>query len=177
MNSYAIANYVKNHDNFKFKVVDDKSPLSWNYPCTFKIPQSEGSTEGVTFSNVNQAFAYLKAVFFEKDNLLEDIVQVKNVKEVNVTLKACQSSAWDKSKGRVMLLANFYKFEQPEFKQALFATNDDILLFAGHNKYWTCGKLTNLEDYHQWSGSNQLASVLNKLKEMLEPHDDIDHVY
>jgi len=61
---------LRDNPKINIQLIDYNSPLSLNYPCSFKIPDSKAKDGYITFSSANQAFAYSKAIFFNRDDLL-----------------------------------------------------------------------------------------------------------
>ncbi|UKM62905.1 hypothetical protein [Levilactobacillus phage ENFP1] len=169
---------LRDNPKINIQLIDYNSPLSLNYPCSFKIPDSQAKEGYTTFSSANQAFAYSKAVFFNREDLLEDIINLENMSKVGASLKPLGGDSWDKGKFRVMVISNLYKFkDEPEFQEALFKTNDDLLAFFGKSIYWNYGDLKDYKNVNTWTGLNNLHEVMQEIKDILRPQRNENIIY
>lgn len=174
MNKNFVINHLKKHHS-NLKIVDKNSVFNNNYIVKFSIPRNSSNDTKVEFDNVSQAFAYLKAHYFNRPDLYDNILNYQNVKKTGLALKSLNNSQWLNDRFKIMLIASFYKYQNnPELKEALLKLNFDIPVFTGHNKYWTCGIINDVGAINLWCGQNQLGSVLLKIRSMLLPKNTSD---
>lgn len=178
MNKNKVMQILKDSPDISIQLIDYSSPLSLNFPCKFKIPDSKSKDGFVSFSSANQAFAYSKAVFFDRDDLLDDIINLKNMKEVGLALKPLGGDAWDKSKLRIMVISNLYKFkDNADLQEELFKTNNNILAFYGKSLAWNYGDSEDYKNVISWIGLNNLHEVMQEIKDILRPQRNLNIIY
>lgn len=178
MNKSKATKLLRDNPNIGIQLIDYNSPLSLNYPCSFKIPDSQAKDGYITFSSANQAFAYSKAVFFNRDDLLEDILNLENMSKVGASLKPLGGDSWDKGKFRVMVISNLYKFkDNSDLQEELFKTNDNILAFFGKSIYWDYGDIKDYKNINTWTGLNNLHEVMQEIKDIIRPQRNENIIY
>lgn len=156
-------------------MIVENNEFSLNYPAKFGIPKSKTNLELINFSSSAQAFAYLKAVYFEKD-ILDDILNFNDFENINRVLKSCQSKDWEKSKFKIMVIANFYKFSQTDLKNNILGLNDEKLVYIGKSNYWDAVSDKSLANL-PFTGENKMNDVIKSIQKMLIPKDHLNHVY
>lgn len=169
MNKNYVINHLKKHQS-QLRVISKDSCFNNTYQVKFSIPQSSDSDNRVAFDSVSQAFAYLKAHYFKRPDLFTNILTYQEVDKTSSVLKSLKNDQWLKDRYQIMVIASFYKYkDNPKLKTKLLKLNQDIPVFTGHNKYWTCGIIEDVTDINLWCGQNQLGSVLLKIRSMLLP--------
>ena len=81
---YLIQRYLKKHHS-NLKIVDKNNVFNNNYIVKFSIPRNSSNDTKVEFDNVSQAFAYLKAHYFNRPDLYDNILNYQNVKETGLS--------------------------------------------------------------------------------------------
>ncbi len=159
----------------KFMKTTDKYVFFWHGPFSNWHPAHVMLGDHI-FANSEQAFMYLKAIFFgdsETGRLICKAATPKDAKDLGRQIKNYNDAAWTDVREKFMLDCCLAKFAQSEeLKRELLATGDRILVEASPiDKVWGIGLAEDapgVEDEANWQGQNLLGKVLMEVRERLK---------
>ena len=130
---------------------------------------------GICFENTEQAFMWQKARFFLDTDIMTEIVDTPNPKDVKALgrkIKNYNDKAWNCVRYGMMVYVNYLKFSQNEDLAAeLKAVGNRILVEASpYDKIWGIGLgLGDPEIFtpELWNGQNLLGKALGEVRSML----------
>lgn len=130
---------------------------------------------GQLFVNSEQAFMWLKAIFFGDTEIANQILNdstPSGVKALGRKVKGYDDAKWSQVRFDMMYEACLEKFGQnPEFGAELLSTGNRTLVEASpYDKIWGIGLAENaagIEDKANWQGLNLLGEVLMKVRATL----------
>ena len=153
------------------------SPFSNFYSCTFRL-------NGYTFSCVEQAMMYGKAMLFGDTEIAEKILATKNPvrhKQLGRQVKPFDHVLWNKHNQDIVYAAALAKFSQNEaLTKIMLETNDAILAEASpRDPIWGIGIGSDHEfakTPEKWPGRNKLGNVLMRVRETLRSTQEISSI-
>ena len=157
--------FVDNTDKV-YSVFHAKEPLSTFHMDDFKV-------YGVSFSSVEQALQYTRAVRCGQLDVATAIKETKNPYETKEICKQIQfNEDWESQKAKVMKEILTSKINQCiSFKEALLNSGSKILVFPKvGDHFWGTGLNLDLSAHTKigsWPGSNQYGSILMALREQM----------
>jgi len=139
------------------------------YRCQFVM-------DGITFTSSEQAYMYLKAVYFNDKFRASSILKVDDpgfCKAIGRKVHGYSDEEWFPVREDMMDKALYAKFEcNPSLKETLLASKGKILVEASRrDRYWGCGYSElddRIHDYNHWPGMNMLGERLMALREWFE---------
>ena len=131
------------------------------------------------FKSVAQAYAYAKAVTFDKSyipTILEQL-SAQKAEEIGRKIPSFDEKVWSEKRYKVMYDLLKTKFTNDEWlTQELLSTEDKILVYGvEEDKMWGAGLgfYTNkILDESNWTGKNLLGQALMELREELKEKQD-----
>jgi len=132
---------------------------------------------GEIFSNSEQIFMYLKAMFFGDEDMAYNIIKYgkdpKIAKEFGGKVRYYYESVWETKREEMMYEAVLAKFTSDEsLKQKLLDTGNKILVEASPiDKIWgvmIAEDDDRILDEKNWKGRNLLGKVLMKVRDKLK---------
>ena len=158
--------HTKDIDDSTIAFYRQESPLSNFHHAMF-------SSDGHTFTSVEQFYHYKKAELFEDTDLADAILKTADnpskVKSMARKVKNFDGNTWRQEHVRIMKEGLRCKFQQnPGLKAKLSATRNKKLVEASpYDKYWGAGLSLHdpkLKDQTQWPGKNKLGDLLCDLR-------------
>ena len=143
--------------------------LSNWYPSVFVA-------DGITFTSMEQYMMYKKAVLFRDDKAAAKILSITDVGKIKALgrrVKGYNDTVWNGVRQIIVYNGLLEKFRQnPELRQKLLATDDDILAeCAASDKIWGIGlsmQSRDRFDTEKWPGENFLGYALMMVREQLK---------
>jgi ribA/ribD-fused uncharacterized protein len=147
-----------------------KSMLSQWYPSEFK------DVNGQQYNTSEQYMMVKKAVLFDDTVAAEkllDTVDPKICKKIGRKVQGYDAKVWNKTKEKIVLDGNMYKFNQnPQTLEFLLGTGDKWLVEASpYDKVWGIGMDSKNPDCiypEKWKGLNLLGKALMIAREQLK---------
>jgi ribA/ribD-fused uncharacterized protein len=147
-----------------------KSMLSQWYPSEFK------DVNGQQYNTSEQYMMVKKAVLFDDTVAAEkllDTVDPKMCKKIGRKVQGFDAKVWNKTKEKIVLDGNMYKFNQnPRTLEFLLGTGDKWLVEASpYDKVWGIGMDSKNPDCiypEKWKGLNLLGKALMIAREQLK---------
>ncbi len=140
------------------------------YPCIFRY-------EDHTFYNSEQAFMWVKAKFFDDDEIAKQLLVETNpqyAKALGRKVKNFNDEMWAVASFPAMIAVNYAKWSSSHFMMdTILSTNPKILVEASpYDKIWGVGLRQDddlILDKNNWKGMNLLGKALmNVRKEIME---------
>jgi len=140
--------------------------LSNFYPVKIKFA-------GIDFHTSEQLFMFLKAKYFEDDEMADRIAtegqEPAVAKKLGRQVKGFNNEDWEGAREDMMYIACQRKFMDDELFKQLLATGDKVLVEGSPvDKIWGVGLKYDSEeilDEENWDGLNLLGKVLMKVRD------------
>lgn len=164
-------------ENFDFLFFwHSRSYLSNWYPIEFTI-------DNITYWCVEQYMMAEKARLFNDIEILNQIMESKNQKEIKSLgrkVHAFNEILWNNNKENIVFKGNLAKFSQNEIlRNYIISTKDRILVEASpYDKIWGIGLSVDndsgkIKNPNNWKGLNLLGFTLMKVREQLKNNEKI----
>ena len=151
---------------FFFGMKKENGFMSNFYPCQFTV-------DGLQYNCSEQYFMKQKQEYFDPTNTeLGNKIMLetgpKKIKLYGRQVKNYDENKWNLVRYKIMKRGLWYKFQQPELKEKLLATNNKILAEASpFDKIWGIG--LNAENASKinpkiWPGQNLLGKALMEVR-------------
>jgi len=132
--------------------------------------------KGKKFSNTEQAFMWEKAIYFNDNEIAEDILKTpdpKNAKDLGRLVKNFNQNLWFNVCFEIMIEVNKAKYSQNEkLKKLLLSTGDKVIVEASpFDAIWGIGlhwKDDKVLDEKLWKGMNLLGKALMEVRNTLK---------
>ena len=127
---------------------------------------------GIDFHTSEQLFMYLKAKYFEDEEMAQMIAtrgqDPGDAKKFGRKVKGFNNEEWEGAREDIMHIAVQRKFMNEDLLQQLLATEDKVLVEGSpYDKIWGVGLVYDGEtilDEKNWDGLNLLGKVLMKVR-------------
>lgn len=152
----------------------DFSYLSTGYSAPFEV-------NGVHFSNVDQAYAYHKAIMCGGDDVGPNILECEDTQDVRrLCAKIDSNKEWAEKRLRILKGILIFKFQQNEdLRQKFCQTGDAQLLNCDTDMYWGTGRRMDSKDWgkmNDYPGRNVLGIILTDVRKRLTRPEDKDPI-
>ena len=145
------------------------------YPCKIHVGTDwDGNKVDITFNCSEQYFMWLKATYFNDEEIAEKIIQAnspKEAKSLGRQVRGFNDEDWVKARETAMWNAVYAKFSQnedlrdflliDEFEGKGFVEGSPIDGIWGVKVHY---ESPNIDDEGNWNGLNLLGKVLNKVR-------------
>src|SRR5699024_5950803 len=137
---------------------------------------SEFTVDGIKFSSMEQYMMHEKALLFQDQDAVENILQTDNVAEIKAIGRAVQhfdDKVWIKVREVIVDRAVREKFRQnSELAEKLKKTGEEIIAeCAVKDRIWGIGLSMKDENRHcidRWRGQNLLGKILMGVREEIK---------
>ena len=146
--------------------------LSNFYPCSVKVFER-------CFRSTEHAYQYMKARFYGRDDLAEEIYKQPNSCGAKKLAKQVVTEAsWEEEKLEIMRVIIRAKSKcVPEYRRELLKS-DDIIVEAVHgDNYWSCGLRTHdvpWANENDWPGKNIMGQLHMELRRELQQQESVN---
>jgi ribA/ribD-fused uncharacterized protein len=161
--------------------VTDTHVYFWGDPTLSNWGPAEFNHKGLHFYNSEQAYMYEKAMYFDDNEIAQQILENDNpstAKSLGRKVKNFNPESWDGAAYEYMIDVCYAKFKQnPELAEVLLSTGNKTLVEGSpHDKIWGVGLHwadEEILDEANWKGQNLLGKALMEVRGMLELYEDI----
>jgi ribA/ribD-fused uncharacterized protein len=141
-----------------------KSCFSQWWPASFTV-------EGVVYKTAEHWMMAKKAVLFNDEGTLKEIIAAADPKEVKALgrkVKNFNADIWKQHAYTFVVQGNFHKFSQHEnLKAFLLSTNNNIIVEASpFDNIWGIGTKAHETNINLWKGTNLLGFALMEVRDM-----------
>ena len=142
------------------------------YPCSVKVFER-------CFRSTEHAYKYMKARFYGRDDLAEEIYKQPNSCGAKKLAKQVVTEAsWEEEKLEIMRVIIRAKSKcVPEYRRELLKS-DDIIVEAVHgDNYWSCGLRTHDVPWaykKDWPGKNIMGQLHMELRRELQQQESVN---
>lgn len=152
---------------------DENSPFCQWYPSKFII-------NGINFNCAEQYMMYMKAKFFNDEQIGERILEATSPIEhrsLGRQVKNFNKEKWERVCKKIVYDGNYAKFSQnPGLRAELFHTAATTIVEASpFDRIWGVGLAEDDErilDRKNWRGTNWLGEILTQIREELLMAED-----